>query len=159
MNCEAQMFNRLRVKKGLKEMADVDIPALIAAVRRAIRARQETDPRYSLRRFAADAGVQYTTLVDILNGTTKNPRAATVGKLLAHINSRVLVYRTMYPREEGEAAAQLGAPELPAELIEQYRQDPEKVAELSRIWGKLSPQRQARALAYLRGMEAADDDT
>ena len=139
-------------------MTAVDIAALVAAIRRAIRARQEQDSHYSVRQFAEDAGIKHTTLADILSGATKNPRAATVGKLLAHLNNRLLVYRTMYPRADEDDDAQRGASSLPEDIVEMYRQDPEKMAKLTQLWGKLSPRRQTRALAYLRGMGDADTE-
>lgn len=133
-----------------------DRAALIAAINRYIRDKQRETSRYGRASFAREIGVAKSTVTDILSGKTKNISGNTIAAILGVINNQLLVYRTMYPRDDEETLVTSGG-DLPPDIVEMYRSDPGKVRELNELFSRMSPRRQARALEYLRGLGAEDD--
>lgn len=133
-----------------------DREALIAAMKRHIREQQREHPRYSQAQFARDVGVAKSTITDILNGKTKNISSNTLSAILGVINNRLVDYRTLFPRGDESSLAGGAAQELPAEFLEMYRSNPERVRELNALFAMLPPGRQTRALDYLRGLKEGD---
>ena len=142
-------------------MDELTLAAVVAAMHAYMRERQRADVRYSWRRFAQEVGMSPSALLAIRDGETRRPSMASIGKILARIDDKIVNYRTLHPRGTLHEPAGDAPDFADIELIRRVAL-PGRAEFNVELFLRMGPAHRARVIAHLRGvldgLLAAGDD-